>query len=90
MNIIGKPDVYEMPFSKWYDKNITQLIDRTPRIGEMKVQWFPSAFAEGVGEFVTVERWNGESWECDSLDVNMTVEDLIDLNNKLIGEKYEC
>lgn len=80
MNVIGKPDVYTMPLSKWFNDNLT--IHR-PYLGEVKTTWYQEAFTDEVGEFVTVERWNGQVWEQHGLDVHMTVEDLQELSEEL-------
>lgn len=87
MNVIGKPDVYENPLLRWFNDNLTPLM-QTPPLGEVKVQWYHEAFIDGIGEFVTVERWNGNYWEQHGLDVHMTVEDLLNLNEEL-GGQYE-
>jgi hypothetical protein len=85
MNIIGQPDVYEYPLSKWFNQNL-QPITKTPKLGETKVRWYQEAFDEKCGEFVTVEVWNGDTWSQRGLDVHMTVEDLDNLNRELGGE----
>ena len=89
MNIIGQPDVYEKPFQKWFDNNITALLDRSfvaPKheIGDLRINWYTvEAEFDQDGEIVTVERWNGSNWEQFGLDAHDTVQDLFDLEWKL-------
>jgi hypothetical protein len=64
---------------------VTEVSDK-PEIGELLINWYQEAFDEQCGEFVTVERWNGDGWEQHGLDVHMTVEDLDNLNRELGGE----
>ena len=82
MNVIGKPDVYELPLTKWFNDNLTPILDR-PYLGEIRTHWYQEAFTDKVGELVTVERWNGQEWEQHGLDVHMTVGDLTELNERL-------
>lgn len=79
-------------FNKWMNEttaDFTQMVGKkipvkqAPEIGEMRVQWHQGAFAEEIGEFVTVEMWNGEGWEQHGLDVHQTVEDLFNLSWKI-------
>ncbi len=65
---------------------LSDLLENQPSIGEIRVEWFPEMFEEENGEFVTVERWNGISWEQHGLDVHNTVGDLLDLSQKLTEE----
>lgn len=84
MNIIGKPDVYGNPLQSWFDRNLAEFINKKPKVGELKIEWFVSeAMAEEDGEIVTVQRWNGYEWEQFNLDSHDTVEDLFDLEFKL-------
>jgi len=67
--------------------SVGKKIEITPEIGELRIQWYTElAQAEGCGEIVTVERWNGYGWEQHGLDAHMTVEDLDNLNRELGGE----
>ena len=89
MNIIGQPDVYEKPFQKWFDNNITAILDKPyakkdREIGEVRIKWYTvEAEAEQDGEIVTVEKWNGLFWEQFNLDAHDTVQDLFDLEWKM-------
>lgn len=84
MNIIGQPDVYGKPLQKWYDKNIKSLIDGTPSVGELRIKWYSAQVqADGSGELVTIEKWDGQYWQQYGLDAHSTVQDLLDLDWKL-------
>lgn len=87
MNIIGKPDVWEMPIQDWWNKNLQPLIDGTPPVGELRIKWYTNeAHAEQCGEIVTIERWNGYGWRQFGLDAHDTVQDLLDLSWKMEAE----
>ena len=85
MNIIGQPDVYEKPMSSWFDENLAKFTGNQPSVGELKIEWYTTeAAAEGCGEIVTIERWNGYVWEQHGLDAHMTLQDLFDLERTLV------
>ena len=85
---VAQPKPYAAPLSKWWAQNLQPLIDGTGALNvhdTIRINWYHEAFDEKDGEFVTVEKWNGFEWEQFGLDVNHTVGDLLDLNEKLGG-----
>ena len=87
MNVIGKPDVYELPLTEWFNKNLVPLIG-TPELNELRIKWYTAeAHAEQSGEIVTVERWEGDGWYQYGLDSHSTVQDLLELNYELGGKQ---
>ena len=84
MNIIGQPDVYEKPISSWFDRNISPLLKNQPKIGELRIKWYTvECQAEGMGEIVEIEQWDGDYWIQYGLDSHDTIQDLLDLSWKI-------
>ena len=55
-----------------------------PEIGELRINFFvDEAIAEDDGEIITVEKWDGTGWLQFNLSAYDTVQDLLDLEEKL-------
>lgn len=64
----------------------TKIEVKTP-LDAIDIEWNTiGCQADGCGELAAIYVWDGQNYECRSLDAHDTVGDLLDLNEELGGE----